>query len=148
MYDYREQLAAVMPTALTGSVARTVGMTASVADFPAPVGALVAIERDAGHPVEAEVIGFRDHLTLLYPFKDLVGVRRGNRVRLVKTTRWLRVGEALLGRVVDASGRAVDGKPQPALPDRIPFTRNRPMRASVPESTLRWGRASARSTDF
>jgi len=116
-----QQLEAVMPTALEGSVARTVGMTVSVAGFPAPLGALAEIRRQAGEPLAAEVIGFRDDLTVLYPLGEPAGVRRGNRVRLVRTSRWLRVGNELLGRVIDAEGSAVDGKPQPALAHRAPF---------------------------
>ncbi len=127
-----DQLDAVMPTALTGSVVRTVGITASVAGFPAPVGALAEIERQAGPPLLAEVIGFQDDLTLLYPMSRPTGVRRGNRVRLVRTTRWLRVGRELLGRVVNAQGQAVDGKPQPALSDRSPFDRKPPEPCSRP----------------
>ncbi len=126
MQALAEQLDRVMPAAIFGSVARTVGMTASVAGFPVPVGALVEIQRQTGPPVRAQVIGFRDELTLLYPFSDLAGVRRGNRVRLVRTSRWLRVGNGLLGRVIDAEGNAVDGKPQPALTDRIQFERRPP----------------------
>ncbi len=126
MLDVAEQLETVMPTELVGSVARTVGMTVSVAGFPAPVGAVAEISRDAGEPLLAEVIGFRDELTVLYPFGDLNGVRHGNRVRLSRTTRWLRVGDDLLGRVVDATGHAVDGRPQPALPHRVSFSRQPP----------------------
>jgi flagellum-specific ATP synthase len=96
-------------------------MTVSVAGFPAPVGAVAEIQRQAGPPVQAEVIGFRDELTLLYPFSDMAGIRHGNRVRLARTSRWLRVGEELLGRVIDAQGNAVDGGPQPALSDRARF---------------------------
>ncbi len=112
-----------MPTALWGSVAQTVGMTISAAGFPAPVGALAEIERQTGGPMLAEVIGFRDELTILFPFAELAGIRHGNRVRLARTSRWLRVGNELLGRVLDAEGNAVDGKPQPVLPDRTPFDR-------------------------
>ena len=119
--DIAEQLRAAMPTELTGSVARTVGMTVSAADFPAPVGALAEIERQAGAPLLAEVIGFRDELTVLYPLSEFAGVRHGNRVRLVRTSRWLRVGNELLGRVIDAEGHAVDGRPQPALSERTRF---------------------------
>ena len=108
-----EQLNALMPTELVGSVARTVGMTVSAAGFPAPLGAVAEVERQAGGPMLAEVIGFCDDLTLLYPLCELSGVRHGNRVRLVRTARWLRVGQELLGRVIDAEGRAIDGKPQP-----------------------------------
>jgi flagellar biosynthesis/type III secretory pathway ATPase len=115
MLELAEQLADVMPTALEGSVVQTVGLTAAVADFPAPVGALVEIDRQGGAALEAEVIGFRDGVTLLYPLSDMQGVRHGNRVRLVRTKNWLRVGPGLLGRVIDARGRCID-----ALPARSP----------------------------
>jgi flagellum-specific ATP synthase len=126
MLDLIDQLENVMPTALVGSIAQTAGTTVTAAGFPAPVGAVAEIQREMGSPLLAEVVGFRDDLTLLYPLSDLSGVRRGNRVRLVRTARWLRVGPALLGRVVDAEGRAIDGKPQPALSDRAAFRRRPP----------------------
>ncbi|MCS7305070.1 MAG: FliI/YscN family ATPase [Thermoguttaceae bacterium] len=130
-----EFLQQILPTGLYGSVVRTVGMTAAAADFPAPVGALVEIQREAGPPLLAEVVGFRDHLTLLYPLSRLSGVRRGNRVRLVRTSRWLRVGRELLGRVINAHGETIDGKPQPMLPDRVPFDRKPPEPCSRPRIT-------------
>jgi FliI/YscN family ATPase len=126
MLNIEEQLEGVMPTALSGTVARTVGMTVAAAGFPAPVGALAEIQRETGGPLMAEVIGFRDELTLLYPFSESNGVRHGNRVRLARTTRWLRVGPEMLGRVFDAQGNAVDGKPQPVLHDRTSFNRRPP----------------------
>ncbi|MCG8449915.1 MAG: FliI/YscN family ATPase [Pirellulales bacterium] len=106
---------------LTGSVVQTVGLTAAVADFPAPVGALVSIERQSGPGVEGQVVGFRDKHTLVMPLSNLDGIRRGNPVKLVRTTRTLRVGEGLLGRVIDARGRCIDGRPQPMLSERVPF---------------------------
>jgi flagellum-specific ATP synthase len=126
MLDIAEQLEGVMPTALYGSVARTVGMTVSAAGFPAPVGAVAEIERETGAPLPAEVIGFRDDMTLLYPFADMNGVRRGNRVRLARTTRRLRIGPEMLGRVFNAQGVAVDQKPQPVLAERTIINREPP----------------------
>jgi len=123
MLDVVEQLETIVPTELIGSVAATSGMTISVAGFPAPVGAVAEIQRDSRPTLLAEVIGFRDQLTVLYPFSDVAGVRHGNRVRLARTTRWLRVGDQLLGRVIDAGGTTVDGNPQPALHDRASFHR-------------------------
>jgi flagellum-specific ATP synthase len=107
-----------MLTGVTGSVAQTIGLTAAVADFPAPVGAMVTIEKQSGEKIEAEVIGFRDKHTLIMPLESMEGIRRGSRVRLVRTTRSLRVGDALLGRVLDARGRCIDGRPQPLLTER------------------------------
>jgi flagellum-specific ATP synthase len=126
MLDITEQLEGIMPTALSGSVAQTVGMTISAVGFPAPVGAVAEIQRETGLPLMAEVIGFRNKQTLLYPFSDLSGVRHGNRVRLVRSARWLRVGDELLGRVIDAAGNVVDGHPQPALQHRTSFNRQPP----------------------
>jgi flagellum-specific ATP synthase len=124
--DLAEPLDSLMPTALSGSVAQTIGLTVCAAGFPAPIGAVAEIGRQAGGPLLAEVIGFRDELTILYPFGELSGVRHGNRVRLVRTARWLRTGPELLGRVIDAHGQALDGKPQPLLPHRVAFDRRPP----------------------
>jgi flagellum-specific ATP synthase len=124
--DFARQLDGVMTTALAGSVVETTGMTAAVADFPAPVGSLIEIERQAGPPTHGEVIGFRDGVTVVHLLAATTGVRRGSQARLVRTTRSLRVGSTLLGRVVEASGRCIDGRPQPVLPDRVPLDRAAP----------------------
>lgn len=110
-----DQLPNIMPTALTGSVARIEGMMIAVSDFPAPVGARVEIERQAGAPIAAEVVGFRDELTLVYPLAAVTGVRFGNRVRLRHTSRLIRVGNGLLGRVINAHGKVIDRLPPPLL---------------------------------
>jgi flagellum-specific ATP synthase len=126
MHDPTSQLATIMPTGLTGSIVRTEGLTAAVAGFPAPVGSLVEIERQTGGPIEAEVIGFRDATTLVYPLGEMSGVRHGNRVRMRQTLRTMRMGSELLGRVIDARGQTIDGKPVPLLTDRVPLTRRPP----------------------
>ena len=124
--DYRQQLTDVMTTSLVGSVVETLGMTATVADFPAPVGAQVSIVRESGVQASGEVIGFRDGGAIVYLFTGASGVRRGDRVRLDKTTRMLRAGGGLLGRVVNAHGRCIDGRPQPMMLARIPLDRDPP----------------------
>lgn len=126
MSTLMEQVEEILPTMLVGSVVRTEGLMAAVAGFPAPVGAMVEIERHSGPPVPAEVIGFREMATLVYPYADMSGVRHGNRVRLVRTSKYVRCGPALLGRVVDANGQVVDGRDAPSLPDRVPLTRKPP----------------------
>jgi len=113
------QLNKTMTASLVGSVAQTIGMTAAVADFPAPIGALVRIERDSEMPANGEVVGFRDGLTLVYLLTTATGVRRGNRVHLARTSVFLRTGDGLLGRVIDARGQCIDGRPQPILVDRV-----------------------------
>ncbi len=120
------QLDAILPTAIAGSIVRTEGLAAAAAGLPAPVGAVVLIERLSGPPVEAEVIGFRGRETIIYPLGEMAGVRHGNRVRLLKTRRLLKVGPELLGRVVDARGRAIDRRPPPVLEGRVPLAGSPP----------------------
>jgi flagellum-specific ATP synthase len=132
MTSFVRQLDAAMPFALSGSIVRTEGLAAAVAGFPAPVGALVEIERQTGGPVEAEVIGFRDRTTLVFPLGEMTGVRHGNRVRLARTSRTIRVGPGLVGRVIDARGQILDDLPLPHLPDRLPLSQAPPPATSRP----------------
>ncbi|MDX1947350.1 MAG: FliI/YscN family ATPase [Pirellulaceae bacterium] len=126
MHAIASQLDAIMPVGLAGSIVRTEGLAAAVAGFPAPIGALATIERQTGGPVAAEVIGFRDQLTIVYPLGDMNGVRHGNQVRLTRTSRTIRVGSELLGRVIDAQGKIIDDGPVPFLADRVPLARTPP----------------------
>src|SRR6476659_4103833 len=127
-----ESLNSTMTASLTGTVAETVGMTVSVADFPAPVGAVVRIERDGSAVCEGEIVGFRDGHTLVYLLSPTAGVRRGNRVSLLRTARSLKVGPELLGRVIDAHGRCIDGRSEPALPSRTRLDRLPPAATERP----------------
>ena len=143
MLEMREQVRRIMPTALTGRVVRIIGTTAAVAGLPAPIGAMVEIDRASGRGLRTEVIGFRDDLTIVYPQSDLNGVRRGNQVRLVRTLPWISVGSELLGRVVNAEGRA-------SMVDHSPCSRIarqsisvRPTPSTVRASTRRYPPASA-----
>ncbi len=118
MLDMIEQLDQIIPTAICGRLVRTVGSAVAVAGFRVPLGATAEIECARGKSVLAEVIGFRDDLTLVAPLGDLEGVRHGSPVRLRRTQNWLRVGPALLGRVINAHGMPIDGRPAPTLLDR------------------------------
>jgi len=135
MLDLTDQLADIIPTAMVGRLVRTVGTTAAVAGFRAPLGATVEIERQGAGPVAAEVIGFRDDLTLVAPLGDLQGVHHGSQVRLRRTRNWVRVGQALLGRVVNAHGVPIDGRPLPALADRAAIDAAAPNPVTRPRIT-------------
>ncbi len=121
-----DQLERMMPTALTGRVVRTLGTTIAAAGFPAPLGAMAEIFRQSGGPLKAEVIGFRDSTTLLYPLDEMTGVRHGDRITMRRTASSVCVGNDLLGRVVNAFGQAIDGRPQPAISERVALLRRPP----------------------
>lgn len=118
MFDVSQQIKQILPFRLTGRVTRIVGLTTSVSGFPAPLGAVCAIDRENGRPVEAEVVGFQDEETLLLPYEELTGIRRGDRVSLIQSVPAVAVGEGILGRVLDGRGRCIDGKNQAMLSQR------------------------------
>ncbi|MDA7951175.1 MAG: FliI/YscN family ATPase [Pirellulaceae bacterium] len=132
MQTTEEQLEKIMLTGLVGSVLRTDGLAVSVAGFPAPVGATVEIERQSGNAVFGEVVGFRDNLTLVYPFNEMGGVRRGNKVTLRETIRQVPVGEKLLGRVINAHGKAIDNKPDAVIWNKVPLYQSPPSATERP----------------
>ena len=121
-----------LPFALTGSVADMIGATLTVADLPAPLGAVVEIDRDSGPSIEGEVVGFRDQKTVVFPLQSLSGVRQGCRVRLIRSSRQVRVGPGLLGRVVNAHARCIDGRPHPMLDGRMRLDRPAPTSTERP----------------
>jgi flagellum-specific ATP synthase len=61
-------------------------------------------------PLLAEVVGFREDRALLMPFGDLSEVGLGNEVVATGSPLRVKVGQALLGRVLDGLGRPLDGK--------------------------------------
>ncbi len=121
MLAFKEHIQKILPVGLTGSVTKIVGLTVAVSDFPAPLGSVCEIEAENGHSVEAEVIGFQGEHTLLLPYDELTGIRRGNRVKLVQSVPGIRVGDQLLGRVLDGRGQLIDGGVPVALPHRVPL---------------------------
>jgi flagellum-specific ATP synthase len=61
-------------------------------------------------PIRAEVVGFRNQSVLLMPFGDMQGIRPGCEVLATGRTSQIGVGDALLGRIVDAFGQPIDSR--------------------------------------
>jgi flagellum-specific ATP synthase len=121
MHSIVEQVKHLLPFGLTGTITRIVGLTVSVAGFPAPLGAVCRIHREQGTSIDGSVVGFQGDETLLLAYGDLEGVRRGNRVTLRQSVPGARVGDRLLGRVLDGRGRFLDRLPPAPRPHRIPL---------------------------
>ena len=85
----------------------------------APVGACCEVLGQSGKRIEAEVVGFADSTIFLMPFSEPVGIGPGDTVRVLSDTDHVLLGDELLGRVIDARGRALDGKPQPACTNTL-----------------------------
>jgi flagellum-specific ATP synthase/type III secretion protein N (ATPase) len=87
------------------------GIAVEVGGLRAAVGDLCVIHA-AGGPVPAEVAGFHGDATVVMPLGAHSGIARLDRVTHEGRRLEVVTGDALLGRVVDALGRPLDGGPR------------------------------------
>jgi len=129
----RQILRELQPLGVTGRVTGVRGLTATVADFPAPVGSACRIVggsasgsrggryEGAGRDVEARVVGFTGEHTLVMPMGPVTGICRGDRVVLRAAQAALGVGPGLLGRILNGRGEPIDGRGGFPLDARVPI---------------------------
>ena len=106
-------LARAAPFRVRGRVTALTGLVVRAAVEGARHGEVVEIRGAGIDPLPAEVVGLHDEEALLLPLAEPRGV--GLDAAVVPTGRPLsvRVGAALLGRVLDGLGRPIDGRPLP-----------------------------------
>ncbi len=107
---YRQKLAQIDPLKSIGRVTRSVGLIIESQGPIASVGDLCYLPNaDGGRETMLEVVGFRDEQVLLMPLGVMPSVRSGDAVIAAGVSGKIGVGENLLGRVIDALGRPLDG---------------------------------------
>jgi len=97
-----------------GRVRQAVGQLLEVEGIEAPVGSELEV-MGTSHvaAVRLEVLGFRGGVLVAAPLGSTSGIGPGARVRMAMHAAGVPVGDALLGRVLDAFGRPLDGMPAP-----------------------------------
>ena len=105
----------------TGRLTRVAGITLEAVGCHVPMGGRCRIENAHGVDLEAEVVGFGDSKLFLMPVGGLQGIVANARVQPIRTASSVRVGDALLGRVIDASGEPLDGKGPICCEDSVPL---------------------------
>ncbi len=101
---------ALLPFERTGRVRSVVGLLVEVEGLRPPIGSFCEIGSQAARDTRlpAEVVGFRDDVTLVMPLGSLRGLSVGASVRARGTADAVPCGAATLGRVVDGLGRPID----------------------------------------
>jgi len=72
------------------------------------VGEVCQITDSKGRILAGEIVGFRDQTVLSMPLESPRGIRYGDRIASWGERPTIRVGDGLLGRVIDGSGLALD----------------------------------------
>ena len=110
-------LDAVSNAALVRRIGRTIAVSGHSIQAVGPqgrVGELCSIyPKGHGQPLQAEIVGVMADRTVLMPYGELRGVGAGCEVRASGQLAAAEVGTSLLGRVIDAYGTPLDGRPRP-----------------------------------
>lgn len=93
---------------LGGRVSQVVGLVIEATGPSVSIGECCRIEGEK--PVLAEVVGFRENRVLMMPLGNMDGIAPGSRVVATDEPITVRVGDSLLGRVLNAMGEPIDGK--------------------------------------
>ena len=97
---------------LTGKVTQVVGLVIESQGPPVSVGELcyVISKIESFAPIPAEVVGFREGFVMLMAIGEMQGVGPGCEVIAAQKMLQVKVGDELLGRVLDGLGNPMDGK--------------------------------------
>ncbi|MDQ7980260.1 type III secretion system ATPase SctN [Paraburkholderia sp. SARCC-3016] len=94
-----------------GKVQEVIGTLLRVSGLDATLGELCELRSPRGELLQrAEVVGFSRGIALLSPFGRLSNISRATRVVGLKRPLSLRIGQGLLGRVIDSLGQPIDGR--------------------------------------
>ena len=113
------RLDATEPRAISGVVTAARGLRVLVRDLPLATGALVRIEGRAGdqssnqgksdHGIRGEIVGFDGRDAIVMLLEESNAISPGMRVVGERNDASVVVGNALIGRVVNALGEPIDG---------------------------------------
>jgi flagellar protein export ATPase FliI len=106
---YLEQIERTSSFAVKGRVKELVGLLIRAAVPEAWIGELCLIHTSRSpHPVKAEVVGFQGGDVLLMPLGDLVDIGTQSEVIPTGNSLTVKVGDQLLGRVLNGLGESMD----------------------------------------
>lgn len=106
----------------TGRVSQFFGLVVESLGPDVYLGELCEIySRSHGTPISAEVVGLRDGKVLLMPYGELRGISLGSEVIATGKSVHVPIGAHLLGRIIDAFGAPLDGKPLSHAEARYPL---------------------------
>ena len=92
-----------------GVVQKIVGMTIEATGLNAPLGSICLIENSDGSRSQAQIVGFSEDAILMMSFSGPTGIEPEAKVYVRNSSDVAMVGNSALGRVLDATGLAIDG---------------------------------------
>ncbi len=120
---YRLRVRQSSPVCVYGRVVDVVGLTVEATGPAMRIGDLCYVQdRQGGDKVPVEVVGFRGKRILLMPLGDMNGIAPDSLLIPTYKPQMVRVGDDLLGRVIDSMGIPLDGGSAPRTTSEMPLT--------------------------
>lgn len=133
-HKYHHMLSSLSTYNIKGKVTELTGLVVRAVVPGVRIGELCyVVPYHNQSPIKAEVVGFRDQEVLLMPLGNLEGIGLGNDVIPTGHTLTVRVGEGLLGRVLDGLGDPLDEEKFGPLVHEMEY----PVTAQPPEALKR-----------
>lgn len=108
---YKKSLEILDLIRYTGHVSQVIGLTIESVGPAVKIGEICNIYTVKDSiPIIAEVVGFKEKKVLLMPLGEMEGIGPNSKVEALGTTLNVKVGDSLLGRVLDGLGNPIDNK--------------------------------------
>jgi type III secretion protein N (ATPase) len=102
-----KQLEEVQLATVNGRITEVVGMLIKAAVPQVKIGELCLVKRE-GEPLRCEVVGFTQNEVLLSPLGEMTGIGPSSEVIPTRLPMHIKVGPALLGRILNGMGEPID----------------------------------------
>ncbi len=87
--------------------------------FPSPIGTICEIECNDNTKATGEIIGFKEKKNIIAVHQQNSNIVLGSSVKVINSSNDVEVGFGLLGRVLDAFGKPIDGASEHIESDEI-----------------------------
>ncbi len=109
---YIDVIRNVQPIKIYGKVTQVIGLTIRGVGISASIGDLCLIYTGNGmeKKVMAQVVGFTKEEIILMPLGEIHGIKPEDKIMPTNSALYIKVGEHLLGRTLDALGNPIDNE--------------------------------------
>lgn len=132
------EIGSIPVATMTGRLVGASGLLLESVGCPLRIGQRCLVEAQEDEWIAAQVVGFRDQVSFLMPFKKPEGLGIGARVVVAPQQAALMIGPSWLGRIVNGLGEPLDGlgrlggdQPLESQPPRVNPLRKRPVRETL-----------------
>jgi flagellum-specific ATP synthase len=118
---HAKKLSGFNPIRVSGKVGQIIGLVVEGHGPGTSIGEICQIHSGDNGPISAEVVGFRQGKVLLMPLGNIRGVGPGSRITAHGRKADVKVGPALLGRIVNGLGEPIDNRGPLQVEDSYPL---------------------------